>query len=119
MYANQLTPASRAMLGAKYRISAAYAGQLASAYAHARSAKPQGTLLVRKEDAQQEVEHVCCMFEPQRKFVPMTLRWGNYKPGQFVVLTYPRYGLDAGTQGLIVKVSKDYISRTIKLTLWI
>lgn len=119
MYANQLTPASRAMLGAKYRINAAYAGQLSSGYAHARGADPQGTLLVREADALAEVEHVCGLYQRQRKLLTVTVRWGDYQPGQIVRITYPRYGLDSGMQAFLVAVTKDYIDRTVKLTCWI
>lgn len=118
MYYNDLTPATRAMLGAKYRVNVSYAGQLAGAYSHARNAQPKGTLLIDRDDAQAEVEHVGSLYAQQRKFVTVTVRWGDYKPGQVITLTYPRYGFENGVAALIVSASHDYIDRTVRLTLW-
>lgn len=118
MYPNNLTPAIRAMLGAKYRINVGYAGQLAGAYAHARNAKPQGSLLVDAVDAQAEIEHVCGLFYPQRKFVPVKVKWGSWRPGQVRTFTYPRYGFDAGAPVLVVTVSPNHIDHSMKLVLW-
>lgn len=111
---------TRAKLSAPYRVNAAYGGPLAGAYAHARNAAPQGTVLDKPDDVRAEADRIGAMYARLRRFVDVMLDAGptRYRPGQIIRIEYPRYDLD-DVNGFVVAVAPDEVNRTVKLTLWI
>lgn len=110
---------TRAKLSADYRISVAYGGPLAGAYAHARHAPPQGLLLDKQADIQAEIDHVCGMYhDAPRLEVDVPVKWGNYTPGEVKTFRHHRYGFAAGKPMVIKRIQKDRINKTMILTLW-
>jgi hypothetical protein len=108
---------TRAKLAADYRISRAYGGPLAGAYAHARFAIAQGTLLDKGDDVQTEADRLGDYFGRPRYFAQVQVPWGTYRKGQCATFTWPRYGFGAGKKMMIIDVGKDSTRRTMTLTL--
>ncbi len=111
---------TRATLTAGYRISAAYGGPLSGAYSHARNAAAHKVVLDKAADAKAEIDRVAGMYTKLRRFitVTVTVRAGDYQPGQIINITYPRYGLENGVNAFVASVTQDLIKQTSKLTIW-
>lgn len=109
---------TRAKLSASHRIRRAYGGRLAGTYAHARGATAQRVVLDKGPDIQAAIDSLCALYDIVRYFVGIRVRWDDYRLGQIVALTYPRYGFAAGKHAIIVGRQRDLVTRTILLTLW-
>lgn len=87
------------------------------------------TLLVNKADAQAEANRLLTMFKQPRDMFKVKVHFdaislqagGNprkWVPGWVVNFTYPRFGLNAGKDLIIVGMQEDFAANTVEFTLW-
>lgn len=112
----------RKILGRRFRQVRTTGVPFPSEYTHARgAAEPVETLLDSPEDLQTEIDRVAQLYQTPRKFYQVTVpieALGEYELGETWTLEYPRYGLQAGKDCLIVRITEDRIARTATLRLW-
>lgn len=109
--------AVRTALSQPYQGVVASAIPVSATYATAVNAAPKGLLLDVREDAQAEADHVVGYYATLRKFytteVPAEL---ELQAGQVWTLKYPRYGLDAGKNLMVSRISRRIGTETIAVT---
>lgn len=110
----------RAELTAPYRGVAYSAKPLAARYAHADTAEPLVSVFWRAQDAQAEIDRVVGLYDRVRYFYELELRDPDLAPvpGSVGVLTYPRYGLDAGQRLLVRSIERNPVTGAVTLILW-
>ncbi|MEM7706622.1 MAG: hypothetical protein AAF358_13770 [Pseudomonadota bacterium] len=96
---------------------------LAPGYSFAKTAAPRGTLLRDYDGSPQlQIDHEVGLYGQLRYFYEITgaldPSLAKLQPGQTVRLLGDRYGLDSGTDLLVVGVDANYQTGVTKLTLW-
>lgn len=110
--------AVRSVLTRTYQGIVASAIPLSATYANAVNAEPMNLLLDVEADAQAEVNHVTGYYSTLRKFYTTEVSAElGVQIGQVWTLRYPRYGLDAGKNLLVSRVSRRIGSETVAITL--
>lgn len=94
-----------------------------NAYAHAVSAPAQASWLMEPADIQAEINRVATLWRKRRRFFTVTALLGAsaadaLEPGQTVRVVWPRYGLAAGVNLLVVGVVTRFFDRRVQLKLW-
>lgn len=110
----------RAELTAPWR-GQVYSGKpLSPRYAHADTNAPLVSVFWRATDAQAEIDRVCNLYAQARAFYVATFVDATFSasPGDVGVLTYPRYGLQAGKRVLIRSIERNPMTGKVSLTLW-
>lgn len=110
--------ATRRALGQKYQGIVASAIQLGAMYRHAVFAEPVGMLLDAEADAQAEIDRMVDYYSVPRFFyetevsdeIPVRL-------GQIWALESDRYGLSAGKNLLVSRISRRPVAGSIAITL--
>lgn len=98
---------------------------VSSAYAAAIAAPAQETLLMETADLQAEANRIATLWRPTRNFYLVTAileaaAADDYQlePGQTVRLVWPRWGLEAGKNLLVVGIRTRFFSRRVQFKLW-
>ena len=114
--------ALRKTLGRKFRAIRTTGVPFPAEYAHARGATyPMETLIDEPASLQTEIDRVAALYQTVRFFYLVDVSIDAieaYELGQTWTLEYPRYGLSAGKDCLLVAVTEDRINRTATLRLW-
>jgi hypothetical protein len=79
------------------------------------------TLIDEPASLQTEIDRVAALYQTVRFFYLVDVSIDAidaYELGQTWTLEYPRYGLSAGKDCLLVAVTEDRINRTATLRLW-
>lgn len=108
-------------LTAPWRGQAYSAKPLAPRYVHADTAAPLVSCFWRSQDAQTEIDRVCAIYGTQRQsyVVPLdALSIPVPLPGQVGRISYPRFGLTAGKQVLVRRVTRSPGTGAVNLVLW-
>lgn len=110
----------RQRFGREYDVAEASDGTIRTLHPRASDPDVAETLLVGGGDAQTEAARRLALFGVQRRFyrAVCTRRAWQLRAGQTVRVEYPRFGLDAGVDLLITRVSRRLDSRITELTLW-
>lgn len=110
----------RRKLARQHRFVLTYGGPLAPGYAHADTAPPIGTRLVKREDGQAEIDRVGDIYADSRAFYgPFRVAGrSDIEIGQVLTTTYPRFGLDAGRNLLVVGIRESLLGDTREVLLW-
>lgn len=98
-------------------------GAVSAAYAQAILAPAKQTLIQVKSQLQAEANRIATIWRTNRKFYNLVAildatQADTLEPGQTVRVVWPRYGLDAGKNLLVVGVQSRFFSRRVNLTLW-
>jgi hypothetical protein len=98
-------------------------GPVSSAYAAAIAGKVKGTAIRLLADLQAAANRVATLWRPTRNFYQLTAileaaAADGLEPGDTVRLVWPRWGLDAGKNLLVVGVRSRFFSRRVELKLW-
>ena len=114
--------ALRKTLGRRFRAIRTTGVPFPSEYAHARGATdPLETLIDEPESLQAEIDRVAALYQTVRYFYQLDVPFealSGYELGQTWTLEYPRYGLDAGKDCLIVAITEDHVNEIATLRLW-
>lgn len=115
----EVTLRLRRKLARQHRYIVASGAPLAPGYAHADAAAPVDSRLVRRVDAQAEINRICALYTVPRAFWSCTAAGrDDIEVGTVITLTYPRFGLDAGVNLYVVNIEEDRLNNTQQLTLW-
>ncbi|MDP1696504.1 MAG: hypothetical protein Q8L45_01745 [Xanthomonadaceae bacterium] len=111
---------TRQRFGREYDIAEANDPSVQVLHPHARDPDVAGTLIVGAADAAAEAARRLALFGVQRRVyrAVCTRRAWPLRAGQTVTVQYPRFGLGAGVDLLITRVSRRLDSRTTEVTLW-
>lgn len=98
-------------------------GAVSAAYVQAINAPARATMLQAIDQLQAEANRVATLWRVPRRFYTVTALLDDaiadgMEPGKTVTLRWPRYGLDAGRQLLVVAVRSRFFSRRVDFTLW-
>lgn len=114
--------ALRKTLGRRFRAIRTTGVPFPAEYAHARGAtNPLETLIDEPESLQSEIDRVAALYQTVRFFYQIDVPFealSGYELGQTWTLEYPRYGLDAGKDCLLVGITEDHVRETATLRLW-
>lgn len=96
---------------------------VSSAYLAAIAAPAQETAHMDVEAMQAEANRVATLWRPARNFYLVqaildATTADQLEPGQTVTLVWPRWGLDAGKNLLVIGVRSRFFSRRVDLKLW-
>lgn len=96
---------------------------VSSAYAAAISAPAKGLPIRLREHLQALANRIATLWRPTRNFYQLTAILDatdadELEPGDTVQLVWPRWGLDAGKNLLVVGVRSRFFSRRVELKLW-
>mgnify|MGYP000311774915 CR=1 FL=1 len=96
---------------------------VSSAYAAAISAPAKGLPIRLREHLQALANRIATLWRPTRNFYQLTAILDAtdadaLEPGDTVQLVWPRWGLDAGKNLLVVGVRSRFFSRRVELKLW-
>lgn len=96
---------------------------LSDAYAQARFSRARGTLLQSAEHIQAEANRVCGLWYPPRHFLRCAalldaVQADGLEPGDFLLVRWPRFGLETARAFQVVAVRSSFWSRLVDLTLW-
>lgn len=96
------------------------AGSLAQRYNHADNAAPLVSCFWRREDAQTEIDRVLALYRQPRHFYQVEWQTDDQPPAPGTIgrLAYSRYGLDAGKQLLVRRVTSSPSTGDVTLLLW-
>lgn len=99
------------------------AGPVSSAYAAAIGAPAKGLPIRTQANLQTEANRIATLWRPARNFYQLTAildasTADNLEPGDTVRVVWPRWGLDAGKNLLVVGVRSRFFSRRVELKLW-
>lgn len=117
----EVSPEDRVMLSREYRQSVTSGVAVANRYAHAQTAAPVGFLFEDIGDARDEINRIVTIYSVERSFHECEFHPGHenrYTLGEVWTLTYPRYGLAAGKQLLVVGVDEDLYTGAVTVLLW-
>lgn len=107
----------RRALSQPFQGIAASAKPLSPSYARAVNAAPQGSLLDDPADAQASIDHVCDYYATLRKSYTTEVSADlNIGLGQVWNLAHPRYGLEAGKNLTVSRISRRVGLETVAIT---
>ncbi len=111
---------ARQRFGSDYDVAVATSAAIRSTHLQARDPDVAGTLLVTQSAAAAEATRRLALFGVQRRVYRAlcTRRAWPLRAGQTVRIEYPRFGLAAGANFLITRVSRRLDSRMTELMLW-
>jgi hypothetical protein len=114
--------ALRKLLGRRFRVTRTTGVPFPSEYAHARGASPPlETLIDEPLSLQAEIDRVGAIYQTVRKRYTVQIPIAAlpaYELDEVWTLQYPRYGLQAGKNCLIVEIAENRTAKTAVLTLW-
>lgn len=114
-------PALRAMLSSEYAGIVTASGSLSTEYRSALDAPPFISLFWNQADAQTEVNRRAALYTSQKRTYMAKVK-GDVgfapRPGQRVLMTYPRYGLQAGRKLLVRRVDRNPATGECTCYLW-
>ncbi len=114
-------PSLRARLSSEYAGIVTAAGSVSTEYRSALEAPPFISLFWDEADAQAEVNRRAALYASQRRTYMAKVK-GDVgcapRPGQIGLMTYPRYGLEAGRKLLVRRVDRNPATGECTCYLW-
>lgn len=115
-----LPEASRTVLAAEYAYAEAVDAARVATWRLRDHAEPEDTALACESDAASiATERLALRGPALRLSGSVNIRLGWLRPGMWVILAHPQYGLTTGRDALVCAIDVDVLQQTVQLEFWL